>query len=213
MSRDIKCNESGASRRSILRAVGSSASVGFGMVSFSGAASAKKMDLGKLERVKQIYRDESTAEAAFNRIGKPLLTELVSRGYLHSSYLRVDMLANGGRRHEARLLATKQDGIYTTQIGVRHETEFHEVDVHVQPERNRAFAYVETKATGERLKFDTRFDEPIRVNDCYRKNECEGGCYEYQPPVSAGVVKDCCVVPPTDREECDVVDTYCHCEP
>jgi hypothetical protein len=205
-------------RRNVLQLLGagslSMAGLG-GLSGISQAAMAKSrpdLDYSAMRRVQQQYESIDVAEAAVNQHAAELLTELTEHGYLDQTAVSIGSLERGDG-DDAWVFTVATDTAPTAHIGVSRETQRYAVDVHVQPQAERAFAIVRSKADDRQFKFISEHGE-ISTQSCYYETRCDSTCDfdNEEPPAPAEVRYQCCTVPPSYEVTCEPVsspDCYC----
>lgn len=182
-------------RRSVLKALGTTAAVGSGLAASTGSAAAARS-------IAAAYRDEGALREAFEQHGDALRETLVAEGIVSEDFdfadldLAIDPEATG-------LAPTADDGLAsvgvssgngpTSALGVAStSSDTHEIALYVQPERGEAYARATPKGGGDTFRADGDGVSPegceytkcvddgdCTASYCYTKNEyysCDINC-------------------------------------
>lgn len=196
-------------RRTLLKTIGSTAVAGIALGATSGAAAAVETD----DRLARAYSDERRLKIAFQQHGEDLRTTLVDEGFVSEDFdfgalsFDIDESATGldptDEDHVAGVTSTTQEGTTTAFASVSTSSDTHEISLFVQPERDKAYALVESKASGERVMV---FDSDVSPAGCL-KDKCTSDscstCYSVRETYDCG--DDC-------QTNCTLVDTNCDCK-
>lgn len=204
-------------RRSVLRAVGAGAAA---TAAAGVAAGERRAGLPPRLRVLEAdYEDAAAVEAAVRHHAGDVLSALADRDVLDQGTVeeldvgeplapRAFAAADGG----THVTAVDDGGVPTAHLVVGVETTAHEVTLVVQPERDHAFAVVESRADGERSAlypgedglvepsqeacwYETDCTSECCDGNCTMPTEYEYHCCDYGGPVTCdpvGPTGDCC---------------------
>jgi hypothetical protein len=168
-------------RRSVLKALGTTAAVGTGLAASTGSAAAQ---------VARTYGDESSLRAAFEAHGGDLRDTLVAEGIVSEDFafgdlsFSIDPDATG-------LAPTAEDGLAsvgvssgngpTSALGVvSTSSDTHDISLYVQPQRGEAYARVVPQDGGDTLKVsgDGVTPEGCEYTKCVDDGDCTSSyCY------------------------------------
>lgn len=196
-------------RRTVLKRIGTTAAVGTGLASTTGNAVADDL---QRRRLAEKYNDESNLISAFERHGTDLRNTLVTEGFVAEDFefrsldVELDPEVNGVDPADEDSLAgvdaVDQDGTATAFASLSASSETHELALFVQPERDEAYALVESKEGDERLLVS---DSSVSPAGCIREsctNTSCSTCYD------KGETYEC----DENCENCSLIDTNCSCK-
>lgn len=195
--RDGAENGQKTTRRTMLKAVSAGAAVGLGLSS-AGSASAEVGLSPIQEELKASYFDASTARTAFLDHAGDVLTELSGRGVLERGRvdeLSLDTLQSAHEyveRDGLHVTAMQKGGVDTAHLVVSKETPTHDVEIVVQPERERAYARALSKQTGE-TEYVFADEEVSPQGPCYFQTYCGSDCCNGNCTQPTEYEEECCV--------------------
>lgn len=177
-------------RRSMLRAVGTSAITGIALT--GNAAAQQRTTRKQLQQIRSTYDDPSAVEQAIRTTAGGLLSNLSERGLLSEgtvSELDVD---------DADVKTVHIDGIASARIGVTTTIDSHDLTVVVFPEAEQSRAYVDP-ADGEAYGL-TADGSVTTSNDCccYNEYKCSDVLCEDNPSLLypyQSYSRECCECP------------------
>jgi hypothetical protein len=204
-------NDKHLDRRSVLKAIGTTAVVGAGLGSVTGSAVAQS----EADQLARNYDDETRLRFAFEQHAGGVRQTLVDEGIVAEDFdfgtLEFD-LDSGAKglepTAEDRLAGVTGlvDGPTSAFGFVSTSSDTHEISLYVQPERDDAYALVEPLGGGERLLVQESSVSPTGCTYTECQNEC---CTEdYKEKYYYDCDSNCqnCVV---YDQDCSCKDTIC----
>lgn len=195
-------------RRTVLKRIGATATVGAGLASTTGSATATMRE--KTQLVNQ-HHDTQSVRSVFARHGEDLRAKLVDRGFITEDFefeslpVELDSEVTGldptAKDARAGVTAIHEDGVTTALATLSASSATHEIALFVQPERDKAYALVEPKSGDDRVLVS---ESGISPTGCSYQT-CGSCCDE---DYSTLKTYDC----DSNCENCEVVDTDCGCE-
>lgn len=155
--------DEGIDRRTVLKAVGTSAVAG---IALSGNASAESVQHGEIERVEAAYDDEVRARWALDAHAQPVLAALAEKGVLErESVTELEF-------SERTVKGLAKDGQATAQITAEAQTDDGHVEFFVRPETGRAYATVFGEEQTYTLESPAGRDV-VTQDDCWYEHRCK----------------------------------------
>ena len=150
-------NDKRFDRRSVLKAIGTTAVVGAGL----GASTGNVAAIETKQRLTEAYHDEMRLRTAFARHGAGLRANLVEEGFVSEDFefasVGVDLDADvtglepSADDRLAGVTAVFEEGTATAFGMLSTSSDTHEISLFVQPERDLAYAMAEPKDGGDRV--------------------------------------------------------------
>lgn len=193
-------------RRTVLKALGTTAAVGTGLAAGTGGAAAMKTK----QHLAASYADEGSLRAAFEAHGDDLLAELRAAGVVGESFdfgdvdfaIDPDETGLGPTAADglAGVSAVHEEGVFTAFGSVSTSSDTHEIALYVQPERGLAYARATPKSGGDTLRVsgDGVSPEGCSYTEC--GSDCST-CYDTKKYYNCD----------PDCTGCDLYDTDCSC--
>lgn len=153
----MRDNTNQIDRRSVLKALGTTAMVGAGLGAASGSGAARVAD----DSLARAYAHETRLRFAFEQHGEGVRQTLVDEGFVAEGFdfwsvqfaLDGDVtgLEPSAGDQLAGVTAVVEDGTPTAFGMASTSSDTHEIALFVQPERDEAYALVESKDGGDRM--------------------------------------------------------------
>jgi len=193
-------------RRTVLKALGTTAAVGTGLAAGTVSAAAEKIKQGLASE----YTDEEALREAFERHGDGLLAQLHDAGMVDESFdfqslaLDVDIdvtgLAPTASDGVAGAAAVRERGTFTALGVASTSSDTHDIALYVQPQRGEAYARVTPKGGGNTYRVS---GDGVSPSGCL-KTECGSSCSTCYDTTKYYDCDDNC-------ENCSLYDTDCSC--
>lgn len=169
MSRDNDTQEKTMNRRSMLKAVGSTAVAG---IALSGSASATTTASPEaVKRIREAYDHRVTNQQAVSQHADDLVKGLAESGFV-SSAGAVEFF-EGADSVETKTVEI--DAVPSARVGVTKEFDTHSVEVVVFPERGLSHAMLQRDGETKKLSAEGE-DLSTAACDCYYEYDCYGLC-------------------------------------
>jgi len=192
-------------RRSVLKALGTTAAVGTGLAASTGSAAAQ---------VARAYGDESSLRAAFEAHGGDLRDTLVAEGIVRDERvfgdLAVDLddevagLEPTAADSLAGVTGVREGGTTTALGAISTSSDTHDIALYVQPQRGEAYARVTPKGGGDTflVNGDGVSPEGCEYTECVDEGDCTSSyCYTKKKYYSCD----------SNCRNCSVYKTDCSC--
>lgn len=195
-------------RRTVLKRIGATATVGAGLASTTGSAAATMKE--KTHLVNR-HHDAQSVRSVFARHGNGLRAKLVDEGFVSEEFefeslaVELDSEVNGlaptAEDARAGVTAIHEEGTTTALATLSASSDTHEIALFAQPERDRAYALVESKSGDDRVLVS---ESGVSPTGCSYQT-CGSCCDEdYSTEKTYNCDSNC--------ENCEVVDTDCACQ-
>lgn len=172
-------------RRSVLRAIGASATAGAAVALASNGASATATASREMRRLEAAYRDPIRARWALVQHARPVLAELADRGVLDRG--TVDELGFD----DMDVTGLYLDGETTAQITVRTDTATGPLEIHVRPELGFARGTIEDTGDGPLTVESNPSDDDVSTQVCWTETDCTSSC-DFGSDSCAYLERRCC---------------------
>jgi hypothetical protein len=199
-------------RRSVLKAIGSTAAVGAGL----GAASSSAAAIETRNRLLRSYSDEQRLQSAFQEHAGGLRRALADEGIVAEDFdfgelsFEIDAEVSGlepaAQDGLAGVTAVERNGVQTALGIVSASTDTHDLALFVQPELERAYALVEPKAGDERFLATDLGVQP--TGDCFY-TECTNDCCADATAIEQEW--QCRLDRSGNCTDCEITGTSCNC--
>lgn len=201
--------EQSLNRRAVLKNVAAGASVvGFSGISAAHTDSATPSELERsfeMKRAAEPFTDRDAVQRALSDHAEEVRERLAAEGIsLSLSYDGFD---------EVRSFPDSEDGVATAHIVAEQEDDTRRIELHVLPQADRTFAFVDKGSDASRLKVEGNSVEPMVY--CETSTYCDGYCQcsATQPcgnDCEAGyeVTEECCTYS-DGSTSCEIKDRTC----
>lgn len=204
----MRDNNDQLDRRSVLKALGTTAMVGAGLGAASGSGAARSRD----DTLARAYADETRLGFAFAQHGEGLRQTLVDEGFVAEDFdfrsLRFDLdervtgLEPTAENGLAGVAAIVEEGTPTAFGMASTSSDTHEIALFVQPERDEAYAFVEPKDGGDRVVVTENQVSPRGCTGTTCTDSCCGDGIAYEETYECN----------SDCSDCWVTDRSCGCD-
>ncbi|WP_152419158.1 hypothetical protein [Natrinema gari] len=210
-----------ASRRKVLRTMGTSGAVATGIAVSSNTVSARSEYESELQKLEQKYDSKQSIQRAIDEHSLATLQLLSKHDIIDkpsSSSLPLGQSINiadvesAQNRDGFAVTSIVEDGEATGFIAISHTTDDRDLSLYVQPEREESYAYVRDDEGTKLFQSKSREDEPSESSEdgtvttlqdcsevCYESRCTNRDCYVIW---NVGVDYKCCV-DENGNEECN----------